>query len=97
MTIRRNPTVAPLILVLLSGCAVLPSDPHAAKMEVIEVKTPVSKPCIARAPAEANYRWGVGPLPATDKKKVAVLLSDYELARQRDADWQAAAAGCVAK
>jgi hypothetical protein len=86
-----------LALAALAGCAAAPIEAPATKIEAVEVKVAVSKPCIEQAPAEVAYRWGVGPLPATDKEKVAMLLSDYELARQRDVDWQAAAAGCVVK
>lgn len=81
----------------LTGCASAPVQVPEVRTEVITANVEVSMPCIAQAPTAAAYRWGVGPLPATDKEKVAVLLADYELARQRDVEWEAASAGCVVK
>lgn len=81
----------------LGGCASAPVQVPEVKTEVVTALVEVSTPCIEHKPAEAVYRWGVGPPPATDKEKVAVLLADYEQARQRDTQWQAATAGCEVK
>lgn len=82
------------VALMLAGCAVKPPEKVPA-LETIPVKIAISKPCIESAPADPVYRWGIGPLPATDKEKVAILLSDYEIARQHGVDWKAVAFGCV--
>lgn len=79
--------------VLLVGCAA--GQSVREKVEVVEVKTLVTVPCVERAPDLPVYRWGVGALPATDKAKVAILLADYEDARQYGSAWEAATVGCV--
>ena len=82
---------------LLAGCASAPIEAPEVRAEVITAKVEVSKPCVEHKPPEVAYRWGVGPPPATDKEKLAVLLTDYEHARQYGVDLQAATAGCEVK
>lgn len=79
--------------VLLTGCAT--GQEERPKVEVITTKVMVAEPCIEQAPVRPAYHWGVGPRPANDKAAVAILLGDYEAARQYGIDWEAAAAGCV--
>lgn len=99
MIMRRS---AHLVLAMagalaLGGCASAPVQVPQVKTEVVTALVEVSTPCIERKPAAVVYRWGVGPLPETDKKKLALLLEDYEQARQRDTEWEAATAGCEVK
>lgn len=85
-----------LTLVTLTGCASPSTEPTGVRpLEVVTAKIAVTEPCIEVAPAEPVYRWGASDLPATDKEKVSIALTDMENAKQYGRDWEAASAGCV--
>ena len=80
--------------VALSGCQATPPA-QAPRTEIVTVEKKVKEPCISKAPTRPVMRWAAGPLPATDKEKVGILLIDWENAQQYGTDWESAAAGCV--
>lgn len=79
---------------LLSGCQATQTI-EPPKPQIVTVEKKVTEPCITKAPVKPMMRWAAGPLPATDKEKVGILLIDWENARQYGIDWESAAVGCV--
>ena len=74
---------------LLAGCF-----GREAKTEVVEVRVPVAVPCLGKAPDRPVYRFGTDGWPG-EKQAALLLTGDLEAAKQYDASWEAAAAGCL--
>jgi hypothetical protein len=83
-----------LFVLALSACGSSPTAPLVPKIETVEVKVPVSTPCIVEAPARPLYAWGKGDYPG-DKAAVGILLIDHERSVQYGKAWEAASTGCV--
>lgn len=83
-----------LFVLALSACESMPQGQGVAKVQTVEVKVPVSTPCIVRAPTPPVYAWARGDYPG-DKAAGGILLIDNERAVQYGKQWEAAAAGCV--
>lgn len=83
-----------LAVLALSACGATATAPLAPKIETVEVKVPVSTPCIVEAPARPLYAWGKGDYPG-DKAAVGILLIDHERSVRYGKDWEAASTGCV--
>lgn len=78
-----------LPVLLLAGCF-----GREVKTEVVEVKVPVSVPCIDKVPVRPAYRTGPGEWPG-GKSAALIVVSDLEAAKQYGTAWEAAAAGCI--
>ena len=83
-----------LFVLALSACGSTPTATLTPKIETVEVKVPVSTPCIVQAPARPLYAWGKGDYPG-DKAAVGILLIDHERSVQYGKAWEAATVGCV--
>lgn len=74
---------------LLGGCF-----GREVKTEVVEVRVPVSVPCLGDAPARPAYRFQAAEWPG-EKEAALLLINDLEAAKQYGTAWEAAAAGCL--
>lgn len=85
-----------LVLALaVSGCATnRAAGPETIK--TVEVLKKVKEPCISKAPVKPARKTGKGAYPG-DAAAASTLASDLERAEQYGAQWEAAAAGCVAQ
>lgn len=79
-----------LAALVLSAC----QSAGGTKIETVEVKVPVSVPCIKEKPAAPAYQYGSGPYPG-DEAAAVMMASDLESAKQYGRAWEAATVGCV--
>ena len=75
-------------LALLAGCGTAPPA-------TVEIRVPVSKPCVTGAPARPVYEFALLPLDAPDGVKVLALALDWPRGRKYEGELEAALAGCL--
>lgn len=82
--------MAPLLTVLLAGCAGAPA-PATQRVEV-----PIPLPCVASGavPFKPAYQFDKLPATASDGEKVIALASDWPAGRKYEELLEAVIAGC---
>ncbi len=76
-----------LMGVVLAGCSSVPPAP-------IEVRVPVTVPCVHERQARPEFEFGRLPATASDGDKVLALARDWPRGRAYEAHLEAIVAGC---
>lgn len=75
------------LLASLAGCATRPPA-------TVEVRVPVTVPCLHDVPAQPQFEFDRLPAGASDGDKVLALARDWPRGRKYEGQLEAAIAGC---